>query len=82
MSKDKSVPAFPTSTYEFNGDGKVLPYQQDGMTLRDYFAAKAMAAYISGHIAHYGHESYWDVGNLSSQAYGLADAMLRAREAV
>ncbi len=82
MSKDNSGPAFPTGTWEYDGQGNVLPYQQVGMTLRDYFAAKAMAAYVSGHIAHYGHESYWDVDSLSSQAYRLADAMLRAREGV
>lgn len=51
-----------------------------GMTLRDYFAAKAMQGFLSGHIAHHGHESHWPYGALASEAYELADAMLKARE--
>jgi hypothetical protein len=43
-----------------------------GMTLRDYFAAKALAA----PYAH--HESNPDIA--AEWAYQLADAMLRARE--
>ena len=43
----------------------------DGMTLRDYFAAKAMQALIQK----YSHE-----GDVSRNAYILADAMLKARE--
>lgn len=57
-------------------------YLQEGMTLRDYMAAKAMP-----HIQ----RSYWDgrgidyemVGgdadNIAEQSYLLADAMLKAR---
>jgi hypothetical protein len=42
-----------------------------------------MAAYISGHISYYGHESnHWHADSLSSEAYSMADAMLKAREAV
>lgn len=51
-----------------------------GMSLRDYFAAKAMQGFLSGHIAHYGHENHWAYGPLASEAYELADAMLKARE--
>lgn len=51
-----------------------------GMSLRDYFAAKAMQAYLSGHIAHHGHESYWPPNDIATEAYGVADAMLKARE--
>jgi hypothetical protein len=82
MSSDNSGPAFPTGTWEYDGQGNVLPYQQGGMTLRDYFAAKAMAAYVSVHIAHYGHDNCWPIDSLSSEAYSVADAMLKAREAV
>jgi len=83
MSSDNSGPAFPTGTWEYDGQGNVLPYQQGGMTLRDYFAAKAMAAYVSGHISYYGHESnHWPIDSLSSEAYSTADAMLKAREAI
>jgi hypothetical protein len=52
------------------------------MTLRDYFAAKAMQAATSGHIGHYGHEiNHWQVKDIASYAYEMADAMLEAREA-
>lgn len=40
---DNNGPAFPTGSYEFDGDGKVLPFQHDGMTLREFFAAHAPA---------------------------------------
>ena len=69
-------PAFPTPRYE-RGDMYSL-----GMTLRDYFAAKAMQAATSGHIGHYGHEiNHWQVKDIASYAYEMADAMLKAREA-
>lgn len=45
-------------------------YAKD-MTLRDYFAAKAMQALI--------HKNYFDVA--AKEAYQMADAMLKAREA-
>jgi hypothetical protein len=55
-------PAFPTGT-------GVTPYSP-GMTLRDYFAAKAMS------------EVTWkDVDASAKDCYRLADAMLKAREA-
>jgi len=56
--------AFPVAGSEHN-------YPIEGMTMRDYFAAKAMQAMIS-------------VGEqdkaIPGWAYGMADAMLRARE--
>lgn len=47
-----------------------------GMTLRDYFAAKAMQAELMGGVL-YEH----DFGITAKRAYKMADAMLRAREA-
>ena len=44
---------------------------QSGMSLRDYFAAKAMQALAQG--------NYFDA--TARQAYMIADAMLKAREA-
>jgi hypothetical protein len=79
-------PAFPqayahtavvTKMYESGeltaGQLKQASSQLAGMTLRDYFAAKALAA----PYAH--HESNPDIA--AEWAYQLADAMLRAREA-
>lgn len=68
------IPAFPVSS-----DNYANP-DSTGMTLRDYFAAKAMQGFLSGHIAHYGHENHWPYGPLASEAYELADAMLKSRE--
>ena len=56
-------PAFPTGT----------AFQ--GMTLRDYFAAKAMQADMTDGI----HEK--DFAWTADCAYKMADAMLKAREA-
>ena len=47
---------------------------QDGMTLRDYFAEKAMQAIISSH-------DNTTLDFVSGKAYQYADAMLKAREA-
>jgi hypothetical protein len=50
---------------------------QNGMTLRDYFAAKAMQAMIK-----YGPWSdYVDMEQIAKLAYKQADAMMKAREA-
>ena len=64
--------AFPRPCGEFNirGEGK-FNNSQDGMTLRDYFAAKAMQGLLANP------EFYEDeVG----YAYKIADAMLAERE--
>lgn len=66
MSNDTNTggPAFPTPRYE-RGDMYSL-----GMTLRDYFAAKAMQMLRSDISAE------WN----AQRAYEMADAMLKARE--
>ena len=63
-----SGPAFPTPRYE-RGDMYSL-----GMTLRDYFAAKAMQAVIAR-----GDDT--NRPGMAEWSYAMADAMLRAREA-
>lgn len=75
-AQDNGGPAFPREDYQTDH----APGQR-GMTLRDYFAAKAMAAMVSGHFSHYGHDNYWDRESIADQAYELADAMLKARQA-
>jgi hypothetical protein len=63
-------PAFPTS----NGGSL-----DDGMTLRDYFAGQVaigvMSEYWNGDS--YNEPTFKDI---AQQAYGIADAMLEARE--
>jgi len=68
-------PAFPTGTYEYDGQSNVLLYQEGGMTLRDYFAAKAMQA-MAEEVSRYD-----QFDECAKNAYKLADAMLKAREA-
>ena len=62
----KDIPAFPVS-FKW---GKELS-QYNGMTLRDYFAAKAMQALIDNDGL---------FSEIPTQAYELADAMMKARE--
>jgi hypothetical protein len=58
-------PAFPSA---FTGE-------DEGMTLRDYFAAKAMQADMTGGV----HADDFDW--TATRAYRMADQMLKAREA-
>ena len=65
--------AFPNEG--FNGWGK----PEEGMTLRDYFAAKAMQGYMVGL------KPAQDIGpdmqdRIAEGMYSMADAMLKARE--
>ena len=50
---------------------------QDGMTLRDYFAAKAMQGMLAACTGWSGA----DQDRLAKTSYKMADAMLKAREA-
>ena len=73
-------PAFPMyGVYDANR-GEVNPvgayFDAGGMTLRDYFAAKAMAAYLA--IDYEG--CCRDPDKLAMWAYDNADAMLKERE--
>ena len=70
----KNQPAFPTTQYA-NG---ISPSGFDsGMTLRDYFAAKAM----QGLIHHFDFGTFRDDPmRLALWAYDAADAMMEARE--
>tara|TARA_R110002126_G_scaffold230781_1_gene375506 strand:+ start:268 stop:477 length:210 start_codon:yes stop_codon:yes gene_type:complete len=68
-----SQPAFPTTMHNY-GDGK---YASHGMTLRDYFAAKAM----QGFMANKSNPMHFQPEADASWAYSIADAMLKAREA-
>ena len=94
--KDNGGPAFPrpasdqTERDPANGSNyKWSPKSQEGMTLRDYFAAKAMQGVVSsiateddyrrlsGHASASGLTvSEW----IARDAFKQADAMLKARE--
>lgn len=66
----KNIPAFPVEVI-YTQDNKIF----NGMTLRDYFAIRAMQAF----------ESRQDVDDIHltdkvKRAYYIADAMMKARE--
>ena len=61
-------PAFPN----FRWEGWGTP--EEGMTLRDYFAAKAMQGLLASNIKD-------RIDEFAKQAYIVADAMMKAREA-
>jgi len=58
-------PAFPRSATDHC-------HSQEGMTLRDYFAGKAIEALIV---------RGWGLENASGKAYEIANAMIKEREA-
>jgi hypothetical protein len=68
-------PAFPVPLDAFD--------DREGMTLRDYFAAKAMQimwdAYENGHSS-MNNNAMPTVEIIAEDAYVMADAMLKARE--
>jgi hypothetical protein len=66
-------PAFPMCI----DNGETVKYVM-GMTLRDYFAAKAMESFMSGWTA----RNIYPPNDLvvAEHAYAMADAMLKARE--
>lgn len=64
--------AMSESTYSNQNGG---PFQQ-GMSLRDHFAGLVVQGLVaSGEVGH------WENDLIAKNAYGLADAMIRAREA-
>ncbi len=98
MSDNKNIQAFPSKEIDWQESSMqgqtVYNDQNPGMTLRDYFAAKAMASVIlvwnteatQSHRAllkkswseQYGNKTVRDCVALDS--YNMADAMLKARE--
>jgi len=80
---DNSGQAFPRQQWEYDGAGNVLEYQENGMSMRDYFAGKALQGLLANPklaneiLAKGGCKSGW----IELSAYAFADAMLKAREA-
>lgn len=73
--------AFPTKTTDDYGH----EVYREGMSLRDYFAAKAMQAYLYKTITAYEHEGCVitkrpNENEISDSAYQVADAMMKARK--
>lgn len=71
MSKETGGQAFPMlGNVGYNSDWQL----EEGMTLRDYFAAKAMQGTLTNH-----EWNHWSTEQHVEYAYGVADAMLKAR---
>lgn len=70
MSKNTGGPAFPVPEYECAPG--ITVGAQEGMSLRDYFAAKALQGLLSG-------RNYITEMNVQL-AYEYVDAMLKERE--
>lgn len=77
--RDDSGPAFPSARKSDD------TWYELGMTLRDYFAAKAMQAYLSSYPCQSGDNPNVEIGDdtldaIAGDSYDIADAMLKARE--
>jgi len=78
-------PAFPTGI-GLNADKTWIGSGSDGMTLRDYFAARGMETLMTKVVSeleskHRSIEVAQKITNVyASMCYAMADAMLKARE--
>jgi len=79
-------PAFPVKTVSTDGFGNpILSVDEQGMSLRDYFAAKAMNGLLS--MSGSTRDSGWSdltvwqkLEVITRDSYEIADAMLKARQ--
>ena len=71
MNKETGGPAFPATNH--------YGHKLTGMTLRDYFAAKAMQGWLSTYGDDVPQQAVLPE-NIAMLAYQIADAMLKARE--
>lgn len=70
----------PENPQAFASHGSMGEVVQEGMTLRDYFAAKAMQAFISS-IEELDSNSKIKHETIANDAFKMADAMLKERDA-
>ena len=68
MEKPNNPPAFARTGYSYEG-------QQEGMTLRDFFAAAALQGMLASGLA----TEDWVPKYAAPSAYSIADAMLTQR---
>lgn len=81
MSKDQSEPAFPVPGSEYGGTGTCF-----GMSMRDYFEAKALQGYLANSwqaetLESLGESAPQQMATVAEISYAMADAMLAARNA-
>lgn len=76
---DKNYPAFPCTDANYSNP----KWASDGMTLRDYFAAKAIPSMLEmcwADLQVQPESGLTPIENCAKFAYEAADAMLKARE--
>lgn len=76
MSANNGGPAFPTTMHHAER-GQEWKETVEGMTLRDYFAAKAMQSLIVEGVGY--NSNRGQIKAMTETAYEWAKAMLRAR---
>lgn len=94
MSRNDGGPAFPlpegqvlhNSEHGFVEAEDHARYHESGMSLRDYFAAKAMQGYLANAwqaetLDSLGESSAQQMATVAEISYAMADAMLAARSA-
>lgn len=74
-TKNTGGPAFPGNQYS---DCLTPSGYSEGLSLRDYFAAKAMQGIFGSGLAQPERQQHFD--NIAVDAYLMADAMLKERE--
>jgi hypothetical protein len=77
MSTPKNPNAFPLASYAIERGNMREEDHPSGMSLRDYFAAKAMQGICSTFS---GQEDIIYTHRIAKDSYDIADAMLKARE--
>jgi hypothetical protein len=64
--------AFPQPHKEYDRNDNLIPNDEPGMTLREYYAGLAMQRLMDAAIP---------MSEIAKEAYRMADLMLKAREA-
>jgi hypothetical protein len=82
----KNLLAFPMTWVKKEAPNLNVILEQRGMTLRDYFAAKAMQGLFASERHTDSNDDFFSCSNdwyseAAGHAYQMADAMLKAREA-
>lgn len=72
---DNGGAAFPSAGVVLSNQAQRHQGAYEGMTLRDYFAAKALNGMLACHI-----QPQSSAAMFARDAYTMADAMLKARE--
>lgn len=81
-AQDNGGPAFPTPALEDRDTHEFLHSATAGMSLRDWFAGKALPAVYAAHMpnVHISHGVPDALTLVADVSYAMADAMIKARQ--